>query len=111
MSKVYITNFAGHDHSSAERYGPFVYITRGNVNLASLDRIKLTIAASIIDSTADDWLLISGNSYVSLAAALIWQAKHKKVKLLIHDSRRRGEYREVVFSEHNTNAVLEVTQG
>lgn len=110
MSRVYITNFGAHDHSNASVYGEFVNITKGTLSMHKLDRLKLDIGEAIAESKPDDWLLLAGNSYISVTAALLWLAKHGVVKMLVHNIYERGKYREVTFSHNNISSVLEVTQ-
>lgn len=108
--KVFVTNFAGHDYTKAERFGDLVYLTRGYVDFNSLDRLKFRIAERLLDATDEDYLLFSGNSYISIIAAIIWYERFKKVKLLVHDFRKQGEneYRESIITEKNVNETLRV---
>jgi hypothetical protein len=41
--RVFVTNFAGHDYTKAEKYGEIVWITKGYVSFHSLDRIKYRV--------------------------------------------------------------------
>lgn len=109
MSKVFVTNFAGHDYTKAEQYGEIFYLTRGFVNFNSLDRLKFKIAEALLDATGEDYLLFSGNSFISIVAAIIWYERFKKIKLLVHDFRSsENEYRETVITEKNITNILQV---
>lgn len=99
--RVYVTNFAGHDYTKAERYGEIAYVTKGYVSFHSLDRIKYRICEALQGSDSEDWLLLSGIPMICVVAACYWLWKHKKVKLLIHDKRSDGDYRELVISDKN----------
>jgi|GraSoiStandDraft_4_1057263.scaffolds.fasta_scaffold120446_2 hypothetical protein len=100
-SRVFVTNFAGHDYTKAERYGEIVYITKGYVSFFSLDRIKYRVCEALQGSTEDDWLLLSGIPMICVVAACYWLWKHDKVKLLVHDKRSDGNYRELIISDKN----------
>lgn len=107
-SKVFVTNFAGHDYSKAEKYGEIVWITRGYVSFHSLDRVKYRICESVSTSSSEDWLLLSGIPMICVVSALYWYFLHKKVKLLIHDKKRDDEYRELIITEKNFQDLFAV---
>lgn len=106
--RVFVTNFAGHDYSEAEKYGEIVWITRGYISFHSLDRVKYRICEEVDKSTSEDWLLLSGIPIVCVLAALYWQWKHNKVKLLVHDKKKNGEYRELIVSDKNWSDLFNV---
>lgn len=108
--RVWITNYAGHDYKSAEKYGEFKYITRGYVSFQSLDRVKYQIAETLKDSQKDDWLLISGRPLISILASFIWFYMHKQVKLLSWDQ-KTNKYRELIITEDNLLQMFETIQG
>lgn len=108
MSRVFVTNYAGHDYSKAEKFGVIVPLTKGFVSFQSLDRIKFKLAESLLDSNSDDFLLHSGNGFISIVAAIVWFTKHKKLKLLVHDPKDEGDYRLAVITEKNINDILTV---
>lgn len=105
--RVFITNYAGHTYEGAHKYGDFVYLTKGYISFKSLDRIKFTIAEQIInESTAEDWLLLSGVPALSAIAAALWMAHHGQVKLLVWDKKYKDHYRELEITPQN---MLEMT--
>jgi hypothetical protein len=106
--RVFVTNYAGHDYSQAEKYGELVYITKGYVSFHSLDRVKYRVCEEVNKSTSEDWLLLSGIPVICVMAALYWQWKHTKVKLLVHDKKNDGEYRELLISDKNWNDLFNV---
>lgn len=106
--RVFVTNFAGHDYSKAEKYGEIVWITRGYISFHSLDRVKYRICEEVDKSNEEDWLLLSGIPVVCVLAALYWQWKHKKVKLLVHDKKGDGEYRELIVTDKNWSDLFNV---
>lgn len=87
MSRVFVTNYAGHDLSASEKYGEVISLTRGYISFGSLDRVNYTIAEKLTqyNVTEDDYLLLSGISIICIMAAMIWYNKFKKVKLLVWD--------------------------
>ena len=107
-SRVFITNFAGHDYEKAKPYGEFYWITKGYVSFQSLDRVKFLITEQVAKSTPEDWLLLSGTPLISVIAALVWYALHKKVKLLVFDQKGDGQYRQLIISEGNVLDLLKV---
>lgn len=111
--RVFVTNYAGHDYTKAEAFGKVIPLTKGYVSFQSLDRVKFRIAETLLENeaTEEDYLLFSGNSYISIVAALVWYAKHKKVKLLVHDIRDEGNYRLSTITEKNINDILRVLTG
>lgn len=111
--RVFVTNYAGHDYTKAEKFGKIIPLTKGYVSFQSLDRVKFKIAENLLEheATSDDYLLFSGNSFISIVAAIVWYTIHKKVKLLVHDTRNSGEYRESVITEKNINDILNILSG
>jgi hypothetical protein len=106
--RVFVTNFAGHDYTEAEKYGEIVWITKGYISFHSLDRVKYRICEEVDKSTSEDWLLLSGIPIVCVLAALYWQWKHTKVKLLVHDKKKNGEYRELIVTDKNWSDLFNV---
>jgi hypothetical protein len=99
--RVFVTNFAGHDYTKAEKYGEIVWVTKGYVSFHSLDRVKYRVCEALKDSKPEDWLLLSGIPMICVVAACYWLWNHNKVKLLVHDKRSDGEYRELIISDKN----------
>jgi hypothetical protein len=108
MARVFVTNFAGHDYEKAKQFGELYWITKGYVSFQSLDRVKFLITEQVVKSDKDDWLLLSGTPMISVVAALVWYALHKRVKLLVHDSKGDGVYRQLIISEGNVTDLLKV---
>ena len=106
--KVYVTNFSGHDFSKAEKFGEIAWITRGYVSFHSLDRVKFRICEEVDKSSEDDYLLLSGIPIICVLCATYWLWKHKKCKMLVHDKKKDGEYRELLISDKNYTDILKV---
>lgn len=104
--RVFVTNYAGHDYEAAEKFGKPIFITRGFVNFYSLDRVKYYLAQELQNCTPDDYLLLSGSSFLAVILAVLWYEKHGKVRILNWD--KKGEtYREMVLTEKNITQLLE----
>lgn len=106
--KVFVTNFAGHDYTDAERFGELTWITKGYVSFHSLDRVKFAICEKIMASAPQDWLLLSGIPVISALAAAFWYHRHKQVKLLVLDKKQKDKYRELIVTEKNFNDLIAV---
>ena len=108
---VWIVNYAGHEYLPAVRYGKFKNITKGYVSFQSLDRVKFQIAEAIIDSKADDYLLLSGTTTICVIAAIVWYQMHKKIKILNWDKKannNQGDYKEMTITSENLTQLLDV---
>jgi hypothetical protein len=103
---VWISNYAGHDYSSATSYGEFKFITKGYVSFQSLDRVKYGIVETVAQTDREDWLLISGRPLISIIAALAWYTRHGQVKVLHYDQ-KTDVYRELVITATNITEIME----
>lgn len=107
-TKVYITNYGGHpEYEQAEQFGEFRYITKGYVNFASLDRVKLDILDVIKDSRPEDYLLVSGINIIAIMSGILWFHLHKKVNMLVWDKKHRV-YRNLSLTAKVFDRDLEV---
>lgn len=103
MSKVFLVNEAGHDFSSAKRYGELVPITTGNINIKRPDRDLFTVKEALAEfSHKDDFLLPSGNilANIMVLGVLFTELKAKSLKLLIYNAKTH-DYLEHVLSFNN----------
>lgn len=105
--RVYISNFGGHDFSPAEKWGELQFITRGFISFQSLDRLKFQIAQGILDSSPDDYLLLSGTNIINVVAALLWFELHEKVNILNFD-KTMNDYRLITITKSGTTNLMEV---
>lgn len=109
MSKVFVTNYAGHNYDKAKDFGEPVNITVGSVNLRSLDRVKLDIAQAIAESDPEDWLLLSGIQIIAVIASTLWLHKHKKCKMLIWErNETEGRYKTFILTTENIDELFNV---
>lgn len=105
--RVFVANYAGHDYAEAEPFGEIRYITKGFISFGNLDRVKYQIAESILNTTKDDWLLLSGVSIINVLSALLWYERHGIVKLLNYD-KSGGKYREMILTPGHLSQLLEM---
>jgi len=105
-STVWIVNYAGHDHSTAEEFGKLDFLTRGYVSMGSLDRLFYTVTEAIEKTSPDDYLLLSGLIALNALAASIWLQRHRKVKMLLWDQ-KLGKYRELSYSKNQIDQLFE----
>lgn len=108
--RVFVTNYAGHDYSALNKYGKQVFITKGFISFQGLDRVKFTVAQGMMDSTAEDWLALSGTNILNVIAAVLWYQRHGRVKVLNYDKENR-QYRELILTEENNTQLLSVLGG
>ena len=87
MSKVvYISNLNKlHDYSSAEHFGTMTTVTAGNFPVFKTGRLIEEIVGSLIESSQDDYLLVSGSSIIAALSMAVWLTMHEKVNILLFD--------------------------
>ncbi len=83
---VYITNKSStHDYSSALRYGAMRFVTTGNYPIFKTARLQEEIIEALINSSPEDYLLLSGSSAVAAMCVLVWFQMHSVAKILLWD--------------------------
>jgi hypothetical protein len=87
VNKVYIVNSAGHDFSKAEKYGELIPVVKGHMNVFRPDRGLFTIDEGLKSFTKDDYLLLSGNTFGNVIAALCVAGRFSKIKMLVYDAK------------------------
>jgi hypothetical protein len=89
MTTVYIVNQAGHDFSTAAKFGKLESITEGNINIARPDRDLFNIGQKVKEIKEDDLILLSGNILINVMviSALLTINKFKTINLLIYDAK------------------------
>ena len=75
--RVYVTNYAGHDLSDAERYTslPLVLVTEGYVPFS--DQTAYAMAQKLRGFTEHDYLVLSGSSALAALAVAILKETNK----------------------------------
>ena len=87
MSKVvYVSNMnKSHDYTSAELFGVLRPVTTGNYPVFKTARLIEEIIESLIESSQEDYLLVSGSSIVAALSMTVWLTMHEKVNILLFD--------------------------
>jgi hypothetical protein len=100
MSKVYITNRSSHDFSPAEHFGELVYLSDGEVSKFNTSKMFRQLSPVLARANAEDFLLPTSMSVISIIAAGILIEQFHKVNLLVFDAaRNRYVARTVKFLE------------
>lgn len=108
--KVYVTNYASHDYTDAERYGEICFVTRGFISFQSLDRVRYQVAQGLKGATADDWLALSGTNIINVLAAILWFQRFGRCKILNFDKTTQ-KYREIIMTPENISVLMEAIEG
>ncbi len=83
---VYVPNKAGHDYSSAERFGSLVFLTEGTVKRYNTNTIYRIFCDGLAESECRDFLLVSSLPILNSIATGILAYKFGQVNyLLFHD--------------------------
>ncbi len=90
MTKVYIVNRGGHDHSDAERFGELVYLSEGVMSRYGTTQIYRLFAEKLKDSSPDDYILPTGLSTMGHIACSIFSFMHGKLNLLLYKGGSNG---------------------
>ena len=88
-SKIFVSNYAGHDISNAFNYTNLprnaqVNITEGSINIFNPSRLIFDIKLKLRDSKPKDFLLFSGNGLIFGLVLSIWLEKHGEANLLLY---------------------------
>ena len=91
-TNVFVTNYVDFDLDDAWRFaenGSIIPITKGKINIFNIESLLRKIKTSLVEMTADDWVIISGNPVVSTLVCSHISQKFKKMNLLLWDARNR----------------------
>jgi hypothetical protein len=105
MPRVWVVNFAGHNHSKAETYGELRFITKGYVSLGSMDRVLFEVVESIAQTEPDDFMLPCGLLILNVIASAAWLHRHGVMRVLIWD-KKGPTYREVEYTGEHLDYLL-----
>lgn len=83
---VWITNRSTHDFSAAEYYGTLRFLSKGILSKDNVTHMARQFELELAESTAEDFLLPTSITIMSIVAALVLFNKHGRVNLLIHKS-------------------------
>jgi hypothetical protein len=84
--KVYITQRGYHRYDKAARYGEFVDVTTGRVDVLHTDRLIANIQEVLSDMNEGDWLLLSGGPLISAICVGYALNRFGHVNILYWDS-------------------------
>jgi len=90
-SKVFLLNFSGHNLRNLPEFGRIIFLTEGNVNIFSVDRLKYILQAELDKHKYDsgrDFIAMSGNLMLGYAMGEILHRYNNK-KLLIYDNKKQ----------------------
>ena len=85
-ARVFMTNMGFHDYSAAERWGEFVPLTQGRVDLVHTDRLEGEIQAKLADFNASDYLMLGGAPIVVAMCVLYIMKKFNHVDIIYWDA-------------------------
>lgn len=98
MPKVYIPNNSGHDFSQAESFGELVFITQGSVDRFKINNMYREVVATLKDSTAHDYVMVTGLTQINVVLTSVFAVKHGRLRLLMYDVKEeRYVLREIVI--------------
>jgi len=98
MRNVYIINKGGHDYTDARRYGALIFCTEGPVAKFNTSQMYRAFEESMIDSSEDDYILLTSLTTMCSIACAIFAHKHGRLNLLLF---KDGEYIERIVRLEN----------
>jgi len=91
---VYIVNEGGHDYSAASSFGELKILTKGNLPVFSLDRIRERIKRGLKQFDPEkDFILLSGSLVPNVITVSLLVKKFGQIKILIFDA-KKGNYKQ-----------------
>lgn len=88
--KVFVANYAGHDLSSATKYGRLEFLTEGrHINIFDTDGLLLELRHKLQNAKENDFLLLSGSPVINSLATMIIFLKFGVINYLIFNSKSR----------------------
>lgn len=100
MPKVYIVNRSHHDLSQAARFGELKFLSEGPISRFGTNQILRTFEPTLINSTPDDSLLVTGLTIMNVLAGVYLYNMHGKLNMLLF-APQKGDYlqRSVIIPE------------
>lgn len=91
MTKVFVTNRGGHDHSDAERFGELIFLSEGSISRYATTQIYRQFSEKLKNSRPEDFLLPTGLTVMNLIASSIMAHMHGRINLLLYKpSNKKG---------------------
>ena len=91
MSKVFVVNRGGHNHTDAERFGELIFMSEGTINRYAVSQMYRQFVDHMKDSTEDDFILLTGLSVMASVACSVFARIHGRLNLLLFKSSQSGE--------------------
>lgn len=88
LAKVFIPNRSGHDFSASKVYGSPIYITTGEINRFSVGNMARRWMRCLLESTKEDYILITSLTILTVVGAAIFGWLHGCVNILIYRNDR-----------------------
>jgi hypothetical protein len=104
-ARVFMTNMSFHDYSRAKKWGDFVPLTQGRVDLIHTDRLEADLQAKLEDFNENDYLLLGGAPFVVAASVVFISLKLGYADVLYWDA-MYGDYRNRRIDGQDRNKVL-----
>jgi hypothetical protein len=87
--KVWVVNLRKHDYSAARKFGAITPVFEGSVYIANtqdvVDEARRRLAS---EATADDYVLMSGHTFLNLIVGHWYLKKFGKVKVLTYNQNK-----------------------
>lgn len=83
MPNVYVINKSPHNFQPAEKYGTLVFLSKGSMNKYAVNKIFRQFTSALDNSTADDYILLTSLTVMSVVATCIFVLKHQTLNLLL----------------------------
>ena len=83
--KVFVTNMGFHDFTKAERFGDLLPITENKVDLYHTDRLNASIEQALADMEPEDYILVSGNPFITALVVIHVLNEFSRLRLLYWD--------------------------
>lgn len=83
MPTVYVINKSPHDFHEAERYGTLVFLSKGSMSKYAVNRIFRQFTDGLAKSNADDYILLTSLTVMSVIACCIFALRHQTLNLLL----------------------------
>lgn len=92
MPTVFVTNKGGHDYTPAMKFGDIVYLSEGSINPYSVAKMYKQFSIHLLDSSPEDYILITGLAVMNSVASAIFARKHGRINWLQYHA-QTGTYK------------------
>lgn len=112
MPNIFIANYTGFDFGKAEKFGEkTISLTRGYVDVVSVEQINKMVVEKIKSATKEDYLLVAGPTILNCIIVFLWLKYHGMCKTLIWKKKTdaNGDYEEVILHDFNFEPEIDPT--